>query len=45
MNIFPDVHRLQLKHISGLFVWSLAGSYTDRNTLKESRRGCNVRGQ
>lgn len=27
MNAFPDVHRLQLEHISALFVWGLAGRY------------------
>lgn len=39
MNTFPDVHGLQLEHISDLFVWGLAGSYTTRSPLKESRRG------
>lgn len=37
MNTFPDVHGLQLEHISGLFVWGLAGSYTARSQLRESR--------
>lgn len=44
MNTFPDVHGLQLEHISGLFVWGLAGSYTTRSPLKEHRRAALLEG-
>lgn len=45
MNTFPDVHGLQLEHISGLFVWGLAGSYTTRSPLKKSRGAAPLRVQ